>query len=365
LKNLKKALFAFAVILLLGIGGIFAALKQPRIKPDSAAVNDALMNGEDAAEIIMRESEKLNAETTAAYSKLRIFLCVYLGLVAVSGIGFYLYCEYGVLRPFRELNRFTRNIAAGDLDFPLPMDRHGAFGVFMESFDIMREELKKARENERAAERSKKELVAQLSHDIKTPVASIKATAELMLISANDANKTRLQMINAKADQINTLITDMFHATLEELQQLTVTVAEINSFDIANCVKTADYKGRVKPFAVPDCIVMADKTRLQQIFDNIIGNCYKYSDADSDIELRAYFDNNMLIVEIADFGCGVEPDELPLITNKYYRGKNAVEQSGYGLGLYISKYFSEQMGGGLICENNENGFTVKVILKLA
>jgi len=360
---LKKAMTLFAIILLLGTGGVFAAFSnQPRVKPDTAAINDALMNGEDTAVIIRRESEKLNAETAAVYSKLRVFLYVCLGSAAASGIGLCLYCEYGILRPFRELRRFTRSIAAGDLEFPLPMDKHGAFGVFMESFDIMREELKKARENERAAERSKKELVAQLSHDIKTPVASIKAAAELMLISAEDMSKTRLEMINAKADQINALITDMFHSTLEELQALSVNAAEIHSFDITNCVKAADYKGKVKPFAIPDCIVLADKTRLQQVFDNIIGNSYKY--AGSDIELRAYFDKNTLIVEIADFGSGVETDELPLVTNKYYRGKNAAQQSGYGLGLYISKYFAEQMGGGLICENSQNGFTVKIILKL-
>ena len=77
------------------------------------------------------------------------------------------YCSR--LTPFRKLRRFARDVAAGNLDIPLEMDSYGSFGAFTESFGLMREELKKARENERAADQSKKELVASLSHDINTP----------------------------------------------------------------------------------------------------------------------------------------------------------------------------------------------------
>jgi len=349
---------------MLGVGGVLLIIPNADIKPDTAAVNDALRNGGDAVDIVRTAYEDMNGRVNTTLSGIRAIVCAYFGIIAALGIGFCLYCEYGVLKPFRRLRGFTRNIASGNLDIPLEADRRGAFGEFIESFDIMREELKKARENERAADRSKKELVAQLSHDIKTPVASIKAAIELMLISADGGNKARLEMINAKADQINALITDMFHSTLEELHALTANAAEIAGSDVAKAIRTADYKGKVKPFAVPDCIVVADIIRLRQVFDNIIGNSYKY--ADTDIEIRSYIDKNALIIETADFGGGVAFEELPLVANKFYRGKNAAEHNGYGLGLYISKNLMNLMNGELVCENRESGgFAVKVVLKLA
>jgi signal transduction histidine kinase len=245
------------------------------------------------------------------------------------------------------------------------MDRHGRFGAFTESFDLMREELKKARENERNADRSKKELVASLSHDIKTPVASIKATTELMLINPKDEKeKLQLERINEKAEHINALITDMFHATLEELQALNVTPAEIQSTVIPQLIQNADYKGQVKPFIIPSGIIVADPVRLQQVFDNIIGNSYKY--AGTDIKIDARFDNQYLIIDISDTGSGVPDDELQLLLNKFYRGKNAGDKSGYGLGLHISRFLLEQMSGELRCENRSGGgFAVKIMLRLA
>jgi signal transduction histidine kinase len=206
--------------------------------------------------------------------------------------------------------------------------------------------------------------VASLNHDIKTPVASIKAATELMLVSAKDEKeKTQLRRIEDKAEQINALVTDMFHATLEDLQALSVTPAEISSIAIADLIQSADYKGLVKPFNIPDCLVIADLVRLQQVFDNIIGNSYKY--AGTDIEVRAVFDRAFLLIDIADYGDGAPEADLPLLLNKFYRGKNATEKSGYGLGLYIAKYLIEHMSGELSCENRPRGFIVRLALRLA
>jgi len=230
---------------------------------------------------------------------------------------------------------------------------------------MMREELKRARDNEYAADRSKKELVASLSHDIKTPVASIKAATELMLISVkDDKERAQLERIEAKAEQINTLITNMFHATLEELQALSVTVSEVHSTAIPRLIENADHKGLVKPFSIPSCIVLTDLVRLQQIFDNIIGNSYKY--ADTEIDVRGDFDDGpFLMLTVEDYGNGAPDDELPLLLNKFYRGKNTGEKSGYGLGLYIAKILLDDMSGDLRCENRPNGFAVKIKLRLA
>lgn len=117
----------------------------------------------------------------------------------------------------------AERIAAGELDTPLEMDKDNIFGAFSESFDIMREELKAEREREQEAVRSRKEMIASLSHDIKTPVASIKAMADVMELTADTPDeRSTLHAINEKADCIDRLVSNLFHATLEELNRLPV-----------------------------------------------------------------------------------------------------------------------------------------------
>lgn len=269
------------------------------------------------------------------------------------------YIDRSIFRPFRKLQAFARHVAEGKLDMPLEMEKGNGFGAFAESFDLMREELAKARENERIANQSKKELVASLSHDIKTPIASIKAVSEVMLVkTAIEDDKRQLEVINAKVDQINTLITNMFSATLEELQELSVTVTEQSSGVISDLIKNADYNNRATISSIPECIVLVDMQRLLQVIDNVISNSYKY--AGTSIGVRAIIKGSFLEIEFKDYGQGVSPEEIPLLFNKFYRAKNAVGKSGTGLGLYICQYLMSKMSGDIECRNMDDGFVVKL-----
>lgn len=285
-------------------------------------------------------------------------------LLALLCGGYAIWLNRTVFKPFMRLQSFASQIATGNLDVPLPMGRHNPFGAFTESFDLMREQLAAARQSEYEANRSKKELVASLSHDIKTPVASIKAVVELMLVNTLDDKTTRqLTNIYAKADQIHLLITDMFHATLEEMTQLHVTVSEQSSSIVQEMFAKADYDERVHCEPIPPCLVLMDASRLQQVIDNIISNAYKY--AKTDVTVRSRISSDCLEVSILDYGDGVDPDELPLLFNKFYRGANAQGLSGSGLGLYISNYLMQNMQGEAECFNRSDGFTVILRLRLA
>ncbi len=296
-------------------------------------------------------------------SKLLMISLAVLIVVTISCLIYIFIIHYKVFQPFRKMKGFAQSIARGELDVPLEMDRSNHFGAFTESFDLMREELGKARENERIANQSKKELVATLSHDIKTPVASIKATSELMQIKSEDPwTRSQLEVIEQKADQINLLITNLFQATLEELQELKVNPTEESSKLIASFIQNADYKAKAEVAAIPDCLFLADPMRLQQVFDNIISNSYKY--ANTKIAVTALIDSDKLIVTIKDFGSGVSSDELILLTNKFYQGENAKGKSGSGLGLYIAKFLMNRMNGELSCENQFDGFAVHLKLTL-
>lgn len=307
-----------------------------------------------------RYSESTEIQRNLCISVIAVLLAVQCAVGAV----YVFYLNARVAKPFRKLNNFALRVAGGNLDIPLEMDRGNMFGAFTESFDIMRSELKKARIAEARANESKKELVAKLSHDIKTPLASIKAASEVGYAVAKDKKtKENFSQIIIKADQINALVNNLFSATLEELQQLNVTPEYFSSGKIVGILKNSDYLQRAAVPEIPVCLVYADALRLQQVFDNIFANSYKY--ADTKIEVVCTAEADSLSISVEDFGGGVEEDELPLVTEKYMRGKNASDKDGAGLGLYISDYFMKEMDGELKIENGEKGLKVTVKVKLA
>jgi signal transduction histidine kinase len=281
----------------------------------------------------------------------------------LSGLYFF-YLHKKLIKPFHDLEKFAKEVANGNLDFSLELRRDNIFGPFTQSFDIMREQLKTAKHQELLANQSKKELVASLSHDIKTPVTSIKLTSELLMVTAeNERVKDKLNTIYQKAEQINLLVTDLFHSTLEDLEKLKVTPGENYSSILENFIKEADCYDKITLSSIPDCMFWADSLRLNQVIANILYNSYKYANTQVTIHFEVV--ESFLLIKFQDYGKGVEEEELPLIFNKFYRGKNAATESGSGLGLYICKKLMEQMEGEIYCKNNEEGFVTLLFLKLA
>ena len=299
--------------------------------------------------VIFQSEKRRTAFAVAAAVLLQCIICA----------GYFFYVQRTVIKPFQRLRKFAERIAQGNLDIPLKMDRQNLFGAFTESFDIMRSELKKARMAEAAANESKKELVAKLSHDIRTPVASIKAASEVgEALSQDEKNRRNYGQIIQKADQINTLVNNLFSAALEELQELSVIPTELNSAELRPMLENADYLHRAVIPPVPDCLLSADSLRLQQVFDNIFANSYKY--ADTKINVTVSLENNYLAVCIEDYGGGLDEAELPLLKEKFKRGSNVRNTEGAGLGLYISDYCMKKMQGQLSIENGSTGLKATV-----
>ncbi len=285
---------------------------------------------------------------------LQCFLCA----------GYFFYIQCTIIKPFQKMKGFAERIAGGNLDIPLKMDRQNLFGAFTESFDIMRAELKKARMAEARANADKKELVAKLSHDIKTPVASIKAASEVgAALSSDEKSRENFEQIIRKADQINTLVTNLFSATLEELSELSVTPSDLRSEELRVLLENADYLHRAVIPPVPTCLLLADRLRLQQVFDNIFANSYKYADSKIDVTVCCT-EENYLTVCVEDYGGGVDRSELPLLKEKFRRGSNTKNIEGAGLGLYISDYCMNKMQGRLDIENGGAGLKVTVRIAL-
>lgn len=344
-----------------------------RTKPGlSESVNEAVIHrdtildiepdGEAAGKIIIHNdsARRLSDQKNTTTAVIVLAAVVQFAICAVYSA----YLNRTVIKPFRKLEKFAESVAGGNLDLPLKMDRGNIFGAFTESFDLMRSELKKARIAEAKANASKKELVAKLSHDIRTPVASIKAASEVgAAIAESEKSRQNYTQIIHKADQISTLVTNLFSATLEELQQLTVEPIDMKSGEISEMLESADYFHYAKIPAVPECLIYADKLRLQQVFDNVFANSYKYANTEIDVELS--LKNNRLSIRIEDRGGGVPEKEIPRLKEKFTRGQNAGHIEGAGLGLYLSDGFMKEMGGELLIENGKNGLAATVLIALS
>lgn len=269
---------------------------------------------------------------------------------------------FTILRPFTKLRRFAANIAAGRIDTALPMDRGNIFGAFTESFDIMRQSLYESRQKESAATQSKKELVAALSHDIKTPVTSIRLMSELLQVQITDAGQLeKVKSIESKTIQIDKLVSNLLGSTLDELGQLSVTVADEDSIVLCDLLLNED----VQIPSIPRCLVSIDIQRMTQVIGNIVDNSRKY--AGTSVAASFLLVDSFLQMDISDYGRGVPECELELLSTKFYRGSDAVKSAkpGEGLGLYIAKTLMEKMDGDLICLTRSDSFTVRLLIKLS
>ena len=293
---------------------------------------------------------------------LRYALATFIEIIIISIFLFWVYRN--IVRPFDKLKDFATDVASGNLDKPLEMDRGNIFGSFTESFDIMRSELSEAKQKEYEAQRSKMELVSQLSHDIKTPVASIKALGELLEAQSNDPKtKEKLGSIVTKADNIDVMVSDLFTNTLTDLNELTVENSEQESSILDRIIKDADHLERVTGGHVGECIILCDPLRVTQVINNIISNSYKY--ADTKIFMESHIDEDYLVVSFTDEGGGVSEDDLPMITKRFRRGENAKGKPGSGLGLAIASELMEKMEGELEVANAEKGLRVSLYFKIA
>ena len=301
-----------------------------------------------------------------ARKRLEQSVIITLTLMCAINIVFLLTLHNVLVRPFIRLESFAYKISNGIFDEPLPMDRNNIFGLFTQSFDVMRASLLEARQNQLKAERAKKELAASLSHDVKTPVTSIRLISEFLQAGTdNPAVMEKLKTIEQKADQIDRLMNDLTQSALEELGELKVNPASMESSRLKELFNGVDHFSKIRLGEIPDCLIELDIIRFEQVIGNIITNSYKYADTDIDVDFKIR--GELLQIDINDYGNGVESETLELICAKFYRGENAkaLHKEGEGLGLYIAKLLMEKMRGGLETFNRDNGFTVRLWLLLS
>ena len=306
------------------------------------------------------------SEYSKAFRRLAVSGAVLFLVILTAAAVFYIYIRRNILKPFRKMKEFAGRIASGDLDSPLEMERSNIFGVFTESFDIMREELKASRARETELRRKEKELAAELSHDLKTPITGIDTICEVLSVKVSDEYVLgKISGIQKKTQQMELLVSDLLTAALDDLGEMTVNCTDEDSAVLRDIIRAADTRSLVRESPLPECMVHIDVKRMKQVIGNIIGNSYKY--AGTAIEAEYSVSGDYLKVSLTDHGRGVPADELDLIMNKFYRGRDVRDSdvSGSGLGLYIASELMAKMNGELICSSKGKGLTATLMILLS
>ncbi len=271
----------------------------------------------------------------------------------------FLYVYLNILRPFDKMKDYASEIAKGNFDLPLNYERSNYFGAFTWAFDSMRKEITRSRMAEREAIENNKTVIATLSHDIKTPITSIRAYVEGLeenLDTSEERRSRYLEVIMRKCDEVTALTNDLFLHSLSDLNMLRMQPEE---FELVPFLKqsiseiAAEHEDVL--FRKPDIspVINADKKRINQIVENLINNSRKYAKTNITVSLTQLDDT--VSIHFRDKGPGIPDEDMPFITEKFYRGKNVGDENGSGLGLYIVKYIAEQSGGSLELINHTSG----------
>lgn len=285
-----------------------------------------------------------------------VWAAVVLVLAAAKDIWMLLYLRRSVFLPAKRMNVLSEPTDAVDAR---------SLGIFAESFALLQEEIAHERARAREADRQRREVIAAISHDIRNPVASIQAVAEFQALTAQAGEQQEaFATIVEKTGQIQVMMNNLHTSALDELARLTVSPEAVGSMVVADALKKADFCGRIQPFVIPECLIMADTVRTQQVMDNLISNSYKY--ADTAIEVRAHFEEELLCVCVRDAGRSVKKEEEIFLAQKYFRGENAKQKEGSGMGLYLAAHFMKEMGGRMACHVEEGAwFEVRLWFLLA
>ena len=261
--------------------------------------------------------------------------------------------------PINKLNVAMNNIRDGNLDYRLKTTEEGEIGSLYNNYEEMRLRLKESAEEKLEREKQNRELITNITHDLKTPITSIKGYVEGLIDGVANTPEKReryLRTIYSKANDMNTLINELTLYSQIDNDKIPYNFHKINVADyFGDCVEeigmdmesrniTLNYYNMVSP----DTTIVADPEQLKKVINNIVGNSVKYMDkTEGRIDIRILDEQDSVRVEIEDNGKGIAPKDLPNIFDRFYRtdeSRNSA-QGGSGIGLSIVRKVIEDHGG--------------------
>ena len=302
----------------------------------------------------------------------------FFGVLLFTALLLMVWIYRSIIRPLNILRIGMNQIKDGDLDYSVERETDDEIGQLCEDFEDMRIRLKELIENRIQYEEDIKELISNISHDLKTPLTAIKGYAEGLMDGVADTPKKQekyLQTILSKANDMSVLVDELaFYAKIDS-NTVPYTFKDINVrafFD--DCVEEISLDLEVKNIDIQyyneieaSVKVVADAEQIKRVISNIIGNAVKYLDKPKGMfQIRLHDAGNFIQVEIEDNGCGIPKADIPYIFDRFYRAdasRNS-KKGGSGLGLAISKKIIEDHAGRIWAESEpEVGTTILFTLK--
>ena len=269
--------------------------------------------------------------------------------------------------PIGELNVAMKNIRDGNFEYVLQTGEKGEIGELYGNYEDMRLRLKESAEEKLEREKQSRELISNISHDLKTPITSIKGYVEGLIdgvAKTPEKQEKYIRTIYNKANDMDRLINELTLYSQIDSDKIPYNFRRLNVTDyFGDCIEEIgmDLEARgieldYSNLLSPDTQIVADPEQMKRVINNIVGNSVKYMDKpDGPIEFRLLDEHDSVRIEIEDNGQGIAQRDLPNIFDRFYRtdtSRNSAK-GGSGIGLSIVKKIVEDHGGYIWATSRE------------
>lgn len=298
-----------------------------------------------------------------------VMLCV----MSAAVICVLVYVRNKIVSPFEQLTNVPYELAKGNLTVPVKESRSRFFGRFVWGIDLLRENMEEQRQRELMLQKENKTLLLSLSHDIKTPLSAIKLYADALrknLYSDHGKQAEIAGKINRKADEIEEYVSRIIAASREDFISPEVENAEFYLSDLMKSIldyyveKLALRKTEFHIAEYGNCLLAGDPDRSVEVLQNIMENAIKYGDG-REIKIDLAEEENCLLITVESSGCTLADAELPHIFDSFWRGANARNIQGSGLGLYICRQLMHKMNGEIFAQITDGSMRVTAVFEMA
>lgn len=305
--------------------------------------------------------------------KLIITVNAMLGIMSAAIIGILAYVRNKILSPFEKLTNVPYELAKGNLTVPVKESRSHFFGRFVWGIDLLRENMEEQKQRELILQKKNKTLLLSLSHDIKTPLSAIKLYADALRKNLYSDYGKQVEVagkINQKADEIEEYVSRIIAASREDFLSLEVENSEFYLLDLMENIrnyyveKLAGQKTGFHIAEYGDCLLAGDLDRSVEVLQNIMENAIKYGDGNV-IQIDFSEEESCKLITVKSSGCTLGDTELPHIFDSFWRGANARNIQGSGLGLYICRQLMHKMNGEIFAKVEDGSLLVTVVFGLA
>lgn len=293
---------------------------------------------------------------------------------SIAGCGLFvllLYIRNQIIKPFVMLSNIPYELSKGRLKGEIHESKNKFFGKFMWGIAMLGDTLSAAKTKELKLEKEKKMLLLALSHDIKTPLNTIKLYAKALeegIYEEESKRKEVAHMIQVHTNEIDSFVKEIVKNSSEDIVSIEVKnsefyirdfVEKIEEYYRPKCkLKLIDFV--IRPYE--NKLIKGDLDKSFEVIENIMENAFKYGDGDS-ITISFLEEEYCQLIRITNTGTPVSTEEIPHLFDSFYRGSNVGKQEGNGLGLYICREIMKKMEGDIFVEPGENQMSFTLVFR--